>query len=134
MSSLPMDFSPTLEAFRQPLPVVVSDAEGVYIDGVWEWGEPVQRALPIKAIVLSLGMEQLAFYQEGNVAEGGIAVLTREPLYFTDILTGTVSDRQSFVEYQGRTFRVVGDGFISGPISLVGNASFKCYHCLRWIK
>lgn len=134
MASLPMDFSATLEAFRQPLPVLVYDQEGAYTDGVWEWGEKVRRPEPIKAIVLSLGLEELSLYREGNVGEGGIAVHTQETLYFSDILTGAVSDRQSFVEYMGRTYRVVGDGYISGPQSLTGNASFKCYHALRFIE
>ena len=134
-----MNFSRTLARFASPLPIYIDDLEGTYANpehpGEWRWGEPVRRPNGIQAIVLALSPQTLSFYKEGNVADGGIALLTQEFLYFTDIHAPSVElNKQSIVRYQNRKFRVVGDGFISGWNSLDGNANFHCYHCLRYIE
>lgn len=134
-----MDFSNTLSRFASPLNIYVDDMEGTYEDpeypGQWQWGETVRRERPISAIALALSTFTLSLYKEGNVAEGGIALLTQARLYFTDIYSPTMEmNKQSIVTYQYRKFRVVGDGFISDWTALVGNANFHCYHCLRYIK
>lgn len=137
-----MDFSATLEAFASPLNINVEDVEGSYVDGEWQWQEPVLRMnkagtapLKLKTIILALSVQTLFFYKEGNVSDGGIALLTQTPLYFTNINNAEELNVQSYIIYQNMRFRVVGDGFISGPFaSLVGNANFKCYHCLRDIQ
>lgn len=132
--SLPMDFSTTLQAFATRAPINVFDVTGEYIDGEWVWAEPIMRPKKIRAIVLALSVQTLFFYKEGNVSDGGIALLTQEQLFFTNINNTGASDTQTYVEYQNMRFRVVGDGFISQWNSLIGNANFKCYHCLRDIR
>lgn len=141
-----MDFSETLTAFATPLPIYVDDMEGTYSDperpGEWVGGELVRRMnktgtkpLLLRTIVLSLSVQTLFFYKEGNVSDGGIALLTQERLYFTDIYSPSEEqNKQSIVTYQDRRFRVVGDGFISGWENLIGNGNFHCYHCLRYIR
>lgn len=139
---VPMTFNATLKAFRSPLPIHVYDCEGQYIDGVWEWGEKLWRTKEngdnrkIRAIALQITLQIIQFYKEGTFTNGGIALLTKEPFTVSDIADGGEQNIQSFVTYQGYTFRVVGDGFISamGIPSLVGNAKFKCYHCARYIE
>lgn len=140
--SLTMDFSATLDAFYSPLDIQVEDVKGAYVDGEWIWQTPVTRMnaagtapLKLQAIVLQLSLQSLFFYKEGNVSDGGIALLTQTPLYFTNIDNTGELNVQSYVLYQNMRFRVIGDGFISGPLaSLTGNANFKCYHCLRDIQ
>jgi hypothetical protein len=142
-----MDFSTTLNAFSSPLPIYVDDMEGGYdIDpdrpGVWVWGPMVRRTQadgvtprPIQSIMLALTVQQLSLYQEGNVSQGGIALLTQEQLFYTNIRQPTVEEnKQSIVTYQDLLFRVVGRGFISDIASLTGNANFKVYHALRWVQ
>lgn len=137
--SLTMDFSITLDAFATPLSLYVEDREGTYDSperpGEWVWFPVVQRPAPIKTIVLALSLQQMALYKEGNVTEGGIALLTQEQLYYTNITTPyTEQNKQSFVLYQRMRFRVVGDGFISDYNSIVGNGNFHCYHALRYLE
>lgn len=144
--TLTMDFSATLDAFTTPLAVYVDDMEGTYENpetpGEWIWSEPKRRTLAdgitpkaIRAIMLALSVQTLFFYKEGNVSDGGIALLTQEQLYFTNIHQPAKElNKQSLVIYQDRRFRVVGDGFISNWTSLVGNANFHCYHCLRYVE
>ena len=132
--SLTMDFSTTLEAFASPLSIYVEDVEGHYVDGIWQAGEPVRREKPIASIMLALSVQTLFFYKEGSVSDGGIALLTQEELFFTNINNEGEINKQSYVIYQNMRFRVVGDGFISGWSILVGNANFKCYHALRDIR
>lgn len=135
-----MDFSDTLDAFASPLPIYVDDVEGQYIDAEWTWGDAVRRLdkngnpKRLQAIVLALSVQTLFFYGEGNVSDGGIALLTQEQLYFTNVTNAGPEDRQTYIIYQNMRFRVVGDGFISQWNSLIGNANFKCYHCLRAIE
>lgn len=141
-----MDFSETLYAFATPLPVYVDDMEGTYSDpehpGEWIWAKPIRRMnkagtgpLLLRTIVVSLTVQTLYFYKEGNVSDGGIALLTQERLYFTDIRTPYEEhNKQTLITYQDRRFRVVGDGFISGWDNLIGNGNFHCYHCLRYVE
>lgn len=136
---LPMDFTQTLEAFYTPLPVYIDDMTGSYNNddrpGEWVWAAPVRRANPIAAIVLELSMQELAFYKEGQVSQGGIAVITQERLYYSNIVAGNAEQNiQSLVTYQDEVFRVVGDGYTTGYDSLIGNSNFHVYHCLRFIQ
>ena len=137
--SLTMDFSSTLEAFASPLSIIVEDMTGGYDNedspGEWIWGEPIQRETPIRAIALALSVQTLFFYKEGNVSDGGIALLTQDELFFTNIHQPTIEqNKQSIITYQNLKFRVVGDGFIASWQSLIGNGNFHCYHCLRYIQ
>jgi len=138
-----MDFSDTLEAFASPLPIYVDDSTGQYIAGEWVWGPLVRRMVEvapgvfepkrIRAVALMLGPETLFYYAHGNASSGGLALLTQEELFFSDVDAAGERNVQSFVEYQGLKFRVNGDGFTSGP-ALAGNANFRCYHCLRYVE
>lgn len=132
---LPMNFSRVIRRFAMPLPVAVYDVTGGYEAGEWKWAEPVLRRENLEAVVLQLSVEQLQLYQEGNIADGGIALLTSEPMHISGAHREdeTEKDTQSFVLYQGQKWRVVGDGFLSG-IGNVGNTTTHCWHCLRWFE
>ena len=128
-----MNLSGVVSRFATPLPVEVYDVAGEYVSGEWVWGEPVLRVKNLKAVVLQLSIEQLQMYQEGNISDGGIALLTSEPMCVSGVHQEYDTGVQSFVMYQGQKWRVVGDGFLSGPDN-VGNTTTHCWHCLRWFK
>jgi len=134
-----MDLSNVVRNFASPLPVEVYDVTGAYETGEWKWGEPVLRIANLTAVVLQLSLEQLQMYQEGNLSDGGISLLTDVPMHISGSFrddAGTDTDEtgiQSFVIYQGQKWRVVGDGFLSG-MGNVGNTTTHCWHCLRWYK
>ena len=132
---LPMDFSDVISKFATPLPVEVYDVTGGYEFGEWKWQEPVLRRRNLETVVLQLSIEQLQLYQQGNIADGGIALLTNEPMHISGAHRQDEggADTQSFVVYQGQKWRVVGNGFLSGPGN-VGNTTTHCWHCLRWFE
>ena len=131
---LPMDFTDVVSEFATPISVELYDVTGWYESGEWQWGEPVLRVGNLTTIVLQLSVEQLQVYQEGNISDGGIALLTNEPMYISGSHREDVyPDIQSFVTYQGQKWRVVGDGFLSGS-SNIGNTTTHCWHCMRWFK
>lgn len=144
--SLTMDFSSTLDAFASPLNIYVDDMEGTYENpdspGEWVWSAPVRRMNKagtsprrLRSILLTLSVQTLFFYKEGNVSDGGIALLTQEQLFFTNIHQPMVEqNKQSIITCNDMRYRVVGDGFISGWENLVGNGNFHCYHALRYVE
>lgn len=129
--ALPLDFSSVLQTFATPLPVTVFDSIGQRVDGEWQESEPEPRPAPLAAIVLAMNVPTLEFYREGDSSVSGITLHTTETLYFTDV-KDTADDgqerRQSYVEYQGYRFRVVGTGF------MLGNTNFNLYHCVRYVQ
>ncbi len=142
-----MNFDRVMDRFSSPLPIYVDDMVGTYDNpdrpGEWVWSEPVRRVMAdgetpkrLKAIMLALTVQTLYFYKEANVSEGGIALITKELLYYSNLNNEPAEqDKQSIVEYQNLKFRVVGEGFTSGSgyESLAGNANFHCYHALRYV-
>ena len=128
MSVLPMNFDSVLQTFRSPLPVTAIDTTGGYVDGEWVETEPVPRSKPLAAIVLAMQPARLELYKEGDSSASGITLHTKETLYFTDINDAGQEQRQSYVEYQGYRFRVVGTGFI------LGNTNFNLYDAVRFFR
>lgn len=126
---LPLQFSTPLLSFASRLPVTVFDTVGSYEEGQWIESEPVQREDPLTAIVLAMSVTTLEFYREGSSSAMGITLHTQENLYFTDVTSSPTGQelRQSYVEYEGYRFRVVGTGLMRG------NAGFNLYHCVRYI-
>ena len=125
MSMLPMDFSSVLESFSQP--VLVADTTGAHVNGVWEEDGPgTTRTDP--AIVLAMSFEELQFYAEGDSSAAGITLTTDEELFFTDINADGLERRQSYVEYGGYRFRVVGTGFMQK------NTLHNIYACVRYFE
>lgn len=102
-----------------------------YEAGEARWSEAVERPKKLYAIVLALSVQTLFFYKEGNVSDGGLALLTPETLYFSDVTNEGTEDRQTYILYQEHRFRIMGSGYTSGWRSLIGNANFQCYHALR---
>ena len=128
MSSLPMNFDTVLQTFGSPLPVPVLDTVGSYVDGEWTEADPVPRPKPLSAIVLAMPPARLELYKEGDSSAAGITLHTKETLYFTDINNAGQEQRQSYVEYQGYRFRVVGTGF------MLGNTNFNLYEAVRYFR
>jgi len=126
MSILPMNLDAVLDAFQHPDPLPCVDTLGTYVDGQWEEKETGQRE--INAVVLAMPVSKLEFYKEGDASAAGIILHTKDTLYFTDINNSGQEQRQSYIEYQGYRFRVVGTGFT------LGNANFNCYEALRFFR
>ena len=126
MGVLPMNCDQALEAFGSPLPVIVRDTTGSYAHGEWEEAKPVRREKNLAAIVLAMTPARLEHYRQGDSAAAGITLHTKETLHFTDIRVTGQEQRQSYVEYQGYCFRVVGAGFMPG------NTNFNLYEAVRY--
>ncbi len=126
--NLPMNFDTVLRTFGTPLPVNVLDTIGSYTDGEWAESDPATRPTPLPAIVLAMSPARLELYKEGDSSAAGISLHTKETLFFTDINNAGQEQRQSYVEYQGYRFRVVGTGF------MLGNTNFNIYEAIRYFK
>lgn len=123
MSMIPMDFSSVLESFSQS--VVVTDASGAHVDGVWVEDAP-GTTRTVSAIVLAMSFEELQFYAAGDSSAAGITLTTDEELFFTDSNAEGLERRQSYVEYGGYRFRVAGTGFMRK------NTLHNIYACVRY--
>lgn len=134
MSRLPMNFKRVLKRFKSPLPVYAADATGAYVNGIWTFSEPLKRPLPLTCIVLDTYTKGVELLGQGNASDGGISVITRDTLYFTDAETESVENRQSFVTYKGTVYRVNDDANLSGHSVLVGNTNINIYHCVRYLE
>lgn len=108
---MPMKFKNVIRAFRSPLPVSSWVETGSYVHGGWikTASEPVN----IDAIVLQLNPELLQFYSVGNASKGGVAIHTLSLLYISDVNHIGVEQQQSYIEWNGYSFRVSGTGFAS---------------------
>ena len=126
MSVLPLDMDDVLTSFDTPNTVQVYDRTGSRgATGTWDYTVGATRN--IDAVVLQMSMQELMILTEGDVSGGGIILHTKETLYFQTPNTAGIEDRQSFVLYQGFTFRVVATGFQSQ------NANFNTYKAIRFI-
>ena len=131
--SLPLKFDSTLFALQSPHKIPVFDSQGGYTYGTWQEGELVLREKSISAIVLAMTTASLEFYKEGNSSNSGITLHTKETLYFNDANNTEPGQqpgqqaKQSYVQYQGYLFKVVGTGF------MMGNTNFNIYNCLRYL-
>lgn len=121
---IPMDFSSVLGAFGQT--VHVTDVTEETINGIYQPGESTERT--VFGIVLAMTIEQLQFLTEGESSTGGITVTTSDTLYFSDINTGGQEKRQSYVDYMGYRYRVIGSGLMQK------NTLHNIYNCIRYIE
>ena len=126
--SLPMNFDSVLASFQFPLRVTVLDTMGNYTDGEWIETEPIERGKPLVAIVLAMPPARLELYKEGESSAAGITLHTKETLYFTGVNNAGQEQRQSYIDYQGYRFRVVGTGF------MMGNTNFNIYEAVRFFR
>jgi len=129
MTGLPMDFSDVLSEFDSPAPVVAYETTGSR-EANAGWRESPQGAdRAINAIVLNLSAEELELLNPtapGEFMKGGIAITTADTLYFRGPNSTGVESTQSYVKYQGFTWRVIGFGLSTAP-----NASFNVYNAIR---
>lgn len=128
--SLPMNFDLTLATFGSTHCLAVYDSFGAYVHGAWQEGELARRNEDILAIVLSRDIANLEFLQQGNSSNSGITLHTKNTLYFNDVNNQEAGQetRQSYVDYQGYRFKVVGVAFIQA------NNSFNTYNCVRFVQ
>lgn len=120
----PFNLSAALSALSHPKLIEIKDTTGHYEGG--EWIEEADgESRKIRAVVLQLSLQQLEILAEGNASNGGIALLTKAPLYWSDMVSEG-GMRQSHVHYMGYVFRVIGSGFT------LGNANFQTYNAIRY--
>ena len=119
-----MDFSKVLNAFGQP--VSVTDVNGSHVNGMWREAEQATRQ--IRGIILVMTLEQIQFLTEGSSSSGGITVTTNDTLYFADINNSGVQTLQSYVDYGGYRYKVIGTGLMDK------NTNHNIYNCIRHIK
>ncbi len=125
MSRLPLDLSRAFDRFVHPRPLRVTETLGRREAGRYEVVDLEERR--IAAVVLALRGERLELLAAGDASVAGIALLTRERLYFTDPKAESTEDRQSYVHYREQVFRVVADAMTDG------NADYHAYDCLRYM-
>jgi hypothetical protein len=127
LTALPFDMDEVLESFSSPGVVQVYERTGAADEqGIWRSAAGLPRT--IDAVVLTMSPQELQILTEGDVSGGGIVLQTKDTLYFQTVKTQGTENRQSFVLYQGFTFRVVSTGF-QAP-----NSNFNTYNCVRYLK
>lgn len=134
MKRLPMNFNNVLKRFSTPLPVYVDDTDGEYINGKWATGDLVRRPGTLECIVLDTYSKGVEFLGQGNASDGGISIITKATLYFTDPEFVTAENRQTFITYKGMVYRVNDDANLSGHTKLTGNTNINIYHCVRYLE
>jgi hypothetical protein len=126
LSALPFNFDEVLESFSVPGQVQAYErvtTQGA--DGMATYTASLPR--PIDAVVLTMSLQELQILTEGDVSGGGIVLQTKETLYWQTSNTAGTETRQSFVLYNGFTWRVMGSG-LTAP-----NSSFHNYPCTRYL-
>jgi hypothetical protein len=127
MSLLPFDFDDVLAAFENPDPLTAFERAGSRADnGAWTTSDGQPRN--VKAVVLTMKPMELELLAPGNVAGGGIVLLTTETLYIQGPTATGSESRQSFVNYHGFTWRVMGTTLTTKP-----NAGLNVYNCVRYL-
>ena len=127
MSNLPMDFSEVIENFSTPGELKAYEITGArQPDGTWNG--PASTPWDLAAVVLTAKLQELEILAPGEASAGGIVLQTEETLYFQNAENAGVQDKQSFVTYQGLTYRVLGTGLMN-PL-----AGFNLYTAIRYME
>ena len=125
MSVLPFDLDDALDAFDCPTTVTVSETSGTRAaDGTWQQTTGMPRNL--RCVILQMKPHELALLPPGNVQQGAIVIHTKDTLYVSGQNNAGVESRQSFLLYQGFTWRIVATGF-QNP-----NSGFNTYNAVRY--
>jgi len=128
--SLPMNLSAVMSAFQSPVPVYAFERDGFKTPaGIWQNGIVAGSKRKLTTpVILQLDRQELALMVSGDVAEGGISIQTPDTLYFNTSTEDRIGlqGKQSFIEYQGFTFRVIATGFTSP------NATHQTYYAVRY--
>ena len=125
MTLLPLELQDVLDNLSYPGGVTVYERTGTRsTSGAWSSTAGTSRT--IQAVVLTADVQELQILSGGDVSGGGIVIHTPETLYFQNANDAGDELRQSFIQWQGFTFRVVGTGFQSQ------NANFNTYIATRY--
>jgi hypothetical protein len=119
MTCLPLNLNAVLTTFGKSL--TAWELGGTrQTDGTWTG--TVENTRFISAVVLAAKAAELQLIAPGESLGAGIVVQTTAVLHFQ-----TVTDRlQSFVTYQGFTWRILGTGLMTP------NAGYNLYYATRY--
>lgn len=110
-----MEFPATFAAFAWSS-IEVIDTVGRYDNGVWVERMPLGAPRTIKAIPFAEGSFDLSIYPDGSASEGTTTFTTAATLYYTDITSEAQEQRQSYINWQGYTWRVKGKNLFLGNV------------------
>ena len=126
MSCLPLNVDAALGMLTSPAGTVQAYETTGTAQANGTWAATPGATRTIQAVVLAMKPYELELLAPGSAGSGGIVVQTTETLYFSDAQNAGVQNQQSFVIYQGLTWRVVANGLVSL------NAGFNLYQCVRY--
>lgn len=127
MSSLPFDFSETLEAFECPEPITVYEKSGEYING--RWVETKQNERQLNCILLNVDETKQEIVASGRNVVSAYCMMFpegRDQMYFTYQQNENIQALQSYVLIDGLEYIVVNNP------ETVKNAGFLSYYALRY--
>lgn len=120
------NFQSVLDAFGFRESLDVTDVECVLVNGVWVESEPSRRV--ISGIVLTTVDKEQRLYQEGNVEEAGISIITNDELYISLDESDTGLQKQSYVNVHNTTFKVMSSGMF------LANSGHRQYKAVRYVQ
>jgi hypothetical protein len=121
-----LDLREVVRTFRTPAPLTAYEITGErQSDGTWNGPQSAPRK--IKATVFAAKLSELEILAPGEASNGGIVLETQERLYFQNATNSGIEARQSFVTYEGLTWRVLGTGLMK-PL-----AGFHLYMAVRYM-
>ena len=120
------NFQSVIDAFGFRESLDVTDVECALVNGVWVEGEPSRRV--ISGIVLTTTDKEQRLYQEGNVEEAGISIITNDELYISLDESDTGLQKQSYVNVHNTTFKVMSSGMF------LANSGHRQYKAVRYVK
>lgn len=120
------NFQSVLDTFGFRDSIDVTDVECTLVNGVWAEGEPTRRT--ISGIVLTTIDKEQRLYQEGNVEEAGISIITNDELYISLDESDTDLQKQSYVNVHNTTFKVMSSGMF------LANSGHRQYKAVRYVQ
>ena len=119
------NFDSTIRAFRTRSSITAWECTGELEAGEWSWSER-ENERPIAAIVHNPKRVEQNIEGAGLFDESRINIITKSFLYYT--ARGT--DKQTWISYMGKTYKIVGEGLMSDA-NLVGNAAYHTYNAVQ---
>lgn len=128
MSTLPFDFSYTLQAFGRNHSVSAYEKRGELKGGRWIKTIENRRAVN-NCILLNIEEKTLELIAEGNLVDEAYCVMfqdMQDTFYISDQQNADIQPLQTFLEIDGKEFIVM-----KNPATHK-NANFKSYYAIRY--
>ena len=127
MTSLPFDFSETLEAFECPETITVYEKTGEYVDGYWVETKDNEREL--SCILLNVDEKKLEIISEGRHVDSAYCIMFadgKDKLYINHQQDNTIQVKQTYALIDDFEYVVTNNP------ETVKNAGFLSYYAIRY--